>query len=140
MRPVIFVFVVFASVLSVVAITKWRTPPELVPWQSDYAAAKAQATSGNKPLLLYFTAEWCGPCQEMRREVWSDARVAEAMKSVVPVRIDVDRQAQLATQYRAEEGIPLFIVFDSAGNPQKKRVGRMDADEFMAWLALPGAL
>ncbi len=131
LKPMLFIGIVLISLAVVVAVSKFRTPPELVPWQNDYPKALAQARAANKPLLLYFTAEWCGPCQDMRRYVWSDPQVADAIKPFIPVRIDIDTQPQFAGQYKAEEGIPLFVVLDTSGNEIRRVVGAMPAEEFI---------
>jgi protein disulfide-isomerase len=133
LRPALFIFVLCAAVVAVVGVSKWRTKAELVPWQKDFAAAQAQARTANKPVLLYFTAEWCGPCQEMRRSVWSDATVAAAASSYIPVRIDVDEQPDLARRYRVET-IPAFFILDPAGSPLKSIDHAMEAEETLAWL------
>ena len=39
-------------------------------WRSDLTAALENAAAQDKPVLAYFTAEWCPPCQIMKREVW----------------------------------------------------------------------
>ena len=134
LRPVIFILVVLAAIVAVVGASKWFAPRELVPWQSDLAAAQAQAKVSNKPILAYFTAEWCGPCQEMRRTVFSDRAVADAMQRVIPVRIDVDKQAAVAHQFHIEV-MPTFILLDPDGRTLRSEEGGMTADEILQWLA-----
>ena len=134
LRPVIFIFIVFAAVFAVVGASKWFAPRELVPWQSDLPAAQAQAKVSNKPVLAYFTAEWCGPCQEMRRRVFSDRSVADAAERVIPVRIDVDKQPALARQFNIE-AMPTFMLLDADGKPLRSETGGMEAAEFVQWLS-----
>ena len=45
MRPVIFLIVVFGAWLALTTFAKWRMPRELVPWQSDLAAAMITGAS-----------------------------------------------------------------------------------------------
>jgi thiol:disulfide interchange protein len=91
------------------------------------AAAEAQSRATGTPLLYEFSAEWCGPCQRMQREVFSDAEAAEEInRSYVPVRL-VDRQreegrnppdvAALQERYRVEAFPTLVIVPTDGSSP-----------------------
>jgi protein disulfide-isomerase len=129
-----FIGLVFAGVAAVVAWSKWMTPAEVVPWRSDLFAAQSEARQADKPILLYFTAEWCEPCQVMRRNVWTDPRVADALKGFVPVRLDVDRQAELARQYNVQV-LPNFLILDPRGQITRTSEGAKEAQEFIDWLS-----
>ena len=85
-------------------------------------------------MLLYLTAEWCGPCQEMRREVFTDPQVADAISRFIPVRVDIDREQALAQKYNTDNGIPEFIQFDSDGKIIRRVQHAMDSQDMIAWL------
>lgn len=62
----------------------------------------------NKPVLVDFFAEWCGPCKMMSpilKEV-KDALGA----SVSIIKINVDNNQQIAAQYQVR-GVPTLILF-----------------------------
>jgi thiol:disulfide interchange protein len=134
-KPLWGVLAILVGVSAVVVASKAMQPKELVPWRHDPSAATAEAKQSGKPLFLYFTASWCGPCQEMRRKTWSDADVEKALQAYVPVKIDVDEHPELAQRYRVE-AFPTFIVqpvgADSA--PTKSIEGAMMPAEFIQWL------
>lgn len=115
--------------------SKFYTPAERIPWRSDLPAALAESRTTNKPVLLYFTADWCVPCQYMRRNVFPDSGVADAIAtSYIPVRIDHDQRADLIAAYHVD-GIPWFGVLDASGKPTRiLNHGVETPQEFIAWL------
>ena len=126
---------VFFGVMGVVAASKFYTPAERVPWRSDLPKALAEARAANKSVLLYFTADWCGPCQYMRRNVFTDGGLAASMEErYVPVRIDHDARQDLIFQYQVE-GMPWFAVLDPDGKPLRiLNRGVETPQEMIAWL------
>lgn len=103
-----------------------RHPPEtpdLVRWR-PVAGAEAEARRLAKPLLYDFTADWCTPCQAMRREVFADRNAAEQINRLfVPVQV-LDRKREegrnpavvdsLQRRFRVD-GFPTLVVVSPAG-------------------------
>ena len=129
---------VFVGVFAVVAASKLWTPAERVQWRDDLPAALAESRSSNKPVLLYFTADWCGPCQWMKRNVFTDDAVAVAAHGrFIPVRVDHDQRPDLIVQYQVE-GIPWFAVLDQDGRPVRILPRGVETPgEMLAWLKAP---
>ena len=64
--------------------------PELVRWRST-AQGAAEAGSSGKPILYFFTADWCGPCHLMKDQIFGDKDLAALIeREYVPVQV-VDR-------------------------------------------------
>ena len=66
--------------------------------------------NGNKPVLVDFYADWCGPCKTM-------APILHVLKSIVKesvsiIKIDVDKNPQAASKY-AIQGVPTLILFQN---------------------------
>lgn len=60
------------------------------------------------PVLIDFTATWCGPCKTVAPEVDAVARELEGKAKVV--KIDIDKSKRLATMLRIQ-AVPTFMVF-----------------------------
>jgi thiol:disulfide interchange protein len=116
-----------------------RQPPaataaRLIPWRDDYSAALDEGRRDHKQILLYFTATWCGPCQEMKTTTWADSQVAAALNSYVPVEIDVDQNRALAAKFTVTD-LPSFFVIDPDTNKiQRYTYGGYSPDDFVHWL------
>lgn len=104
-------------------------PPE-GRWNEDYKAGMAVAKTDNRPALLMFSASWCGPCNRMKKEVFTQAVVKRMLDNWVAIYIDGDKNHELMEQFHAE-AFPTFIVLDPKGNEMGRFVGGVAADEFL---------
>jgi thiol:disulfide interchange protein len=132
-RPVWFLFAVLCALVVIMVMSRWMAPQEIIPWRADFAAAQRESAAASKPVLLYLTADWCGPCQELKHTTWADKSVEQALRSYVPVKVDVDQHADLAMRY-GSNSIPRYVVLDKDGNIVKANEGVLDPREFIAWL------
>ncbi|MDR9455849.1 MAG: thioredoxin [Salegentibacter sp.] len=64
--------------------------------------------NGDKPVLVDFFADWCGPCK-MLGPILKDVK-SELGDQVKIVKIDVDRNQELSAKYQVR-GVPTMILF-----------------------------
>ncbi|MDH5400002.1 MAG: thioredoxin [Cyclobacteriaceae bacterium] len=64
--------------------------------------------NGDKPVLVDFHADWCGPCK-MQAPILKEVS-AEVGDLVRIIKIDVDKNQAVAAQYQVR-GVPTLMMF-----------------------------
>lgn len=78
-----------------------------------------------KPVLVDFHAEWCGPCKMMAPEL---QRFAQNNKNAVRViKVDIDKNKPTANHYQIQ-GVPTLILFKK-GKILWRQSGAMNAQQ-----------
>lgn len=119
-------------------------------WQTDYGQALATAKAAKKCVLLDFTgSDWCGPCIQMKRAVFSKAAFSNfAEKNLILVEVDYPRRKtlpenvtkqneRLARDYEIEKsGYPTVILLNPAGKilGQLEGYGGERPADIIAWV------
>jgi thiol:disulfide interchange protein len=96
-----------------------------VPWVMDYEQGLSLARETGRPVMVFFTASWCGYCTQMVKGAFSEDAVVRAMEGLVPVFVDVDLRNDLMDGY-AIRGVPTLIFLDSEGKRLTELSGARD--------------
>ncbi|MEM9294618.1 MAG: thioredoxin family protein [Planctomycetota bacterium] len=107
-------------------------PPPYIAFR-DVEDTLALAAEQAKPVVLYFTADWCGPCRRMQAEAFADPAVVRASKRFVWTKIDIDKNQPLAARF-AVRGVPSFIFLDQHGRFLDQATGYRTRGDFLELL------
>lgn len=70
---------------------------------------------GDKPAIIDFYADWCGPCRKVAPIMKELAQ--EYADKIVIYKVNVDKESKLAALFQANS-IPLFVFIPQKGQPQ----------------------
>ena len=104
-----------------------------VEWfEQGVQAALGQARLQNKLTMIFFHAEWNQPSQTMLQNFATD-KVAVALDGVFCVKVDFDKQRDVADRYAVlDSTLPVVVWMNADGTP-RDRIDRMQAaDVFLA--------
>ncbi|MDT9001623.1 thioredoxin fold domain-containing protein [Paucibacter sp. APW11] len=117
-------------------------PVASVSWQeaagdSDVEKAFAQARSEKKPVLLYWGAKWCPPCNQLKATLFNRQDFIEQSRAFVAVHIDGDLPGaqKLGTRFKVR-GYPTMILFSPEGQELTRLPGEADAPQVLKVLQL----
>jgi thiol:disulfide interchange protein DsbD len=112
-------------------------PTAALAWErGDVEAARQRALRENKPLLVDFTAAWCGACKQLDRETFSVPAVGSEMGRFVAVKVDAtnddDPKVEATLARFNVRGLPTVLIFDSTGRESVRYTDFVPADRYLA--------
>lgn len=105
-----------------------------VVWHEDLDSALKEAKTAHRKVFVDIWAEWCPPCQRMRKDVFPAPMAQAALRKVVAASVMVEKRDRtpipggVAVDQRYGSGAyPTLLVLDEDGKVLRKHTGALDA-------------
>ena len=113
-------FETFALLLVLAACGACAETPD--GWSTNFPATLLQGKSRQQPVLVYFSASWCGPCKLMAQTTLTNESVLKILAGLAHVALDVDEHADIAGQHGVS-AIPTFKMLTTEGEEVASATG-----------------
>ncbi len=104
---------------------------------ADVDAAFDRARSESKPVFVYWGANWCPPCNQLKATLFNRQDFIARSRSFVPVHVDGDSPGaqKLGARFKVS-GYPTMVLFDSKGVELTRLPGEVDPARYLSVLTL----
>tara|TARA_B100001245_G_scaffold235135_1_gene222241 strand:- start:1376 stop:1696 length:321 start_codon:yes stop_codon:yes gene_type:complete len=91
---------------------------------------ESEVINSDKPVLIDFWAQWCGPCKEIAPIL---EEIADEMQDTIKVvKINIDENPNIPNKYGIQS-IPTMIIFKK-GQPISTKIGAAIKSEVKTWI------
>ncbi len=97
----------------------------------DQSNFQSDVLDADKPVVVDFWAEWCGPCKAIAPDL--EAISDEMAADVTIAKINMDENPDLAAQYGVRS-IPTLLMF-KGGEPVAVQVGALPKSRIADWIS-----
>ena len=127
-KPILPIILTLILAFSFIPITTVNAQEE-ISWYS-YSEGFEKAKSSGKPVFMDVWAPWCGPCQKMEEDVYTDGQVIQKSEKFISIKVNADENRGLAQEYGVSS-IPTLIFLTPDNQVIKREVGYKSSDELV---------
>jgi len=88
-----------------------------------YQAGYEQGLRDARPMLVFFTAGWCGFCHQMANDAFTDDQVVNLSERFLCILVDADAEPGVCQQFKVR-GYPTIQFLSPRGVPLNRVVGK----------------
>lgn len=139
-RSVLAVACLLGGLGSEPALAAYSPPSTQVDWlpagnDAEIEQAFARARTDRKPVLVYWGAKWCPPCNQLKATLFNRQDFAERSSHFIAVHIDGDLPGaqKLGARFKVR-GYPTLILFNPQGQEITRLPGEVEAPQVMRLL------
>lgn len=112
-----------------------KTPAQIndastIDWQ-EYVQGMELAKTQDKPVFLYFHADWCTYCKKLKKTTFQDKAVLNYLKdNFISITVDTDKKKEIAAQWSVR-GLPTLWFLKPDNSKISSIPGYIDAKHFL---------
>ena len=105
-----------------------------IAWKTTFDEALAAAKKSERPILVDFTAEWCGWCKKLDRDTFGNEAVIRLVNEFfVAVKVDTDKSPAISKKYKVS-GLPTLLILGPDGSELQRLTGYRPPEKFLTEL------
>ena len=121
MRKLLAIGLVMALATSLAHGQQSQMQTPTTPQTLTYSQALSKAKSGDKPLLVLVTADWCAPCRQLKAATLPSLFQRKTFREFHFAMMDYDKDPKTAGKLIGDRGLPQLIMFEKSGGKWLRR-------------------
>jgi thiol:disulfide interchange protein len=102
-----------------------------LPWEQDLPKALARASGEKKLVMVDFYTDWCRWCKRMDQTTFADANVQRALRRVVSVKLNAEKDGRAAAARFSVDGYPTIVFLNARGGEVGRIPGYLEPGPFL---------
>lgn len=96
----------------------------------SYQKGYNQALAEGKPMLVFFTAEWCQFCHQMAEEAFTDEQAVSLSQRFICILVDADAESDICELFQVRS-YPTIVFLSPKGAPLNRMIGKKPTHQLL---------